>query len=104
MLVPVKRLQLIALRTDNTLFEAVRDAETALDVTVEDWIELYQAAGDDEDARGQPLADFVNFAIRVRCVPVLLCACMLTRVLSAADAMPASINMKPSISTERPAS
>lgn len=55
-----------AIARDNALFEAVRHSETALELTVDEWIEAYQANGNDnEEAKGEPLAELINFVIRV---------------------------------------
>ena len=55
-----------AIARDNPIFEAVRHSETALELTVDEWIEAYQANGDDsEEAKGEPMAELINFVIRV---------------------------------------
>lgn len=61
--------------TDNDLFEAVRH-DAALELTVDDWIASYQR-GKDEEAKGIPLAQLINFSIRVSCF-YFECDCVLS--------------------------
>lgn len=55
--------------TDNDLFEAVRHGDSALELTADDWVNDYQR-GKDEAAKGIPLAELVNFCIRVSPAPI----------------------------------
>lgn len=50
--------------TDNNLFETVRHSASALELTVDDWIDTYQR-GNDESDKGPPLAELINFTLRV---------------------------------------
>jgi len=42
--------------------DAVQDPKSALEASVEEWVDLYQ---DEEDSRGEALAQLVNFTLRV---------------------------------------
>jgi hypothetical protein len=50
------------LKEYNVPEDAVKDPKSAIEASVEDWIEQYQA---DEDSRGQALAELVNLMLRV---------------------------------------
>jgi len=81
---------------DNDLFEAVRHHESALEATVQEWIESYQAEGDaSEESKGEPLAQLINFVIRVRFSPSQTGFHLLTSINTSV-----AVAMHPSISTK----
>ncbi|WAQ86538.1 hypothetical protein PtA15_7A264 [Puccinia triticina] len=50
---------------DNDLFNTIRMGASAIQPTLEDWIEVYQGSGeDDEDAKGQAISQLINFILR----------------------------------------
>ncbi|PLW44049.1 hypothetical protein PCASD_04844 [Puccinia coronata f. sp. avenae] len=50
---------------DNDLFNTIRTGASAIQPTLEDWIDVYQGLGeDDEDAKGQAIAQLINFVLR----------------------------------------
>ena len=57
-----------AIASDNNLFEAVRNPATALELSVEEWIDTYLKPDetDSEDHRGTPMAELLNFVLRVK--------------------------------------
>lgn len=66
----------LGVEEDNELFQAVRHTNTALELTVEEWISSYtnaQAASQSDDdveaSKGPALANLLNFVLRVCCSP-----------------------------------
>lgn len=51
---------------DNDLFNAVRMGTSAIQPTLEDWMEVYQGSSgsNEEDTRGQAISQFINFILR----------------------------------------
>ncbi|MBW0488616.1 hypothetical protein O181_028331 [Austropuccinia psidii MF-1] len=54
-----------AITNDNDLFNTIRSGTSAIEPTLEDWMEIYKGNGDeDTDSKGEAISQFINFVLR----------------------------------------